>query len=123
MGEWAKRRCPADAPLIGGAKTSARRGLILLPGLSAPGLSRAVRVASPHCCFQIHMVGFATILGCWRPHGTAQIRRGLNALRWQHPRRAEIFAPPIFAPPIRVESAEHRPFAVSPSRPYAAPFA
>jgi hypothetical protein len=63
----------------------------------APGLSRAVDIASPTKCRNPDG-GFGTILGEYHPP-----RRGSNPARnggsgWRKGRRAEIFAPPDFRP-------------------------
>ena len=62
-------------------------------GEIAPGLSRAVGMASPMACLNTSS-GFGTIFNGYRPHGTAQIRRGITIRRGQ-PQRAEIFALPM----------------------------
>jgi hypothetical protein len=99
--------------LIGGAKNSARRGRGLLDQLTAPVLSRSVRVLSPlrlrtyrNCGYDR---GFAPSFGDATP--TARLKTGAGQFkRLATHGRAEFFAPPIRA------SSPTRPFApTSPS--------
>ena len=50
-------------------------------------------MALPTACLNTS-AGFGTIFNGYRPHGTAQIRRGITIGRGQ-PQRAEIFALPV----------------------------
>ena len=77
----------------GRAKTSARPGWANFPDSTASGLSRAVRVARPMITRELKPWFSDSYYAC-PLNGTAQIRRGFNARRWQRSRRAEIFAPP-----------------------------
>ncbi len=63
-----------------GRESRRAEGPVLLPDLSAPDLSRAVRMALPRILLDSN-VGFAK--NAWRCHlhGAAQIRRGLDVWR------------------------------------------
>jgi len=58
-----------------------------------PGLSRAVGMALPTACLNTS-AGFGTIFNGYRPHGTAQIRRGITIGRGQPSARRD-FALPV----------------------------